>query len=268
LLFVFDLDGVVYRGDTAVPGAVPALRRLEESGHLLYYLTNNSTRSRADYAAKLTRLGIPAHPERIMTSAYATGLYIQEQGGMGKTVALIGEHGLADEMRLAGLRVLESNSPEQAGFVVVGLDRDLTFAKLASAYRQVAGGARFIATNRDGTYPMEEGREIPGGGAMVAALEACAGPAEVTIGKPELTTWRQILELAGVKAGDAVMVGDRAETDILGARQVGMRTILVLTGVTREQDLPRLPEAQQPDYVLPALADLPDFLETEGFHGR
>src|SRR5207249_132911 len=124
-------------------------------------------------------------------------------------------------------------------------------------------GARCIATNRDGTYPREEGREIPGGGAMVAALEACAGPAEVTIGKPEPTTWREILALTGVSPRDAVMVGDRAETDILGARQVGMITILVLTGVTQEEELPHLPAEQRPDFILPAVANLPRFVAAQ-----
>lgn len=260
MLLVFDLDGVVYRGKTPIPGAIPALNRLAEAGHTLFYLTNNSTATRADYAARLSAMGIPAVPEGIMTSAYATGLYLGEVGAAGKSVFIIGERGLAEEMQLAGLRVLDGDAQEQADFVVVGLDRDLTYAKLATAHRHMSGGARLVATNRDGTLPIEGG-ELPGGGAMVAALEACSRPAEVTIGKPEPYCWQELLSLTGVPPAQALMVGDRSETDILGAKRVGMITVLVLTGATQPEDLPNLPLEQQPDHVIPALADLPALLE-------
>jgi 4-nitrophenyl phosphatase len=261
LVFVFDLDGVVYRGDTAVPGAADALHRLATRGDRLYYLTNNSTRSRRQYAAKLTRLGIPTAPEQVMTSAYATGLHLQAMGAEGRTVFVLGEEGLAEEMRLAGLQVVPEAAETPADFVVVGLNRELTYGLLSRAHWHVTHGAMFIATNRDGTFPLEEGVEIPGGGAVVAALEASAGPALITIGKPEPYTWQHILELAGAAPRDAVMVGDRPETDVLGARRVGLRTVLVLTGVAQPEHLADLPADQRPDHVLPSLADLPELFD-------
>ena len=258
MLFVFDLDGVVYRGETAVPGAVPTLHALAARGDSLWFLTNNSTRSRADYAAKLTRLGIPARPEQVMTSAFATGLHLRGMGAEGKSVYVVGERGLAEEMRLAGMRVLpDEDGASSADFVVVGLDREATYARFRRAHALIRAGARFIATNRDPTFPMEGGVEIPGGGSMVAFLETSAGPAELTIGKPEPFTWQHILRIAGVPPEQSVMVGDRADTDVLGARRVGMRTALVLTGVTQPEDLPGLPEEQRPDVVMRSLEELP-----------
>lgn len=256
MLYVFDLDGVVYLGTTAIPGAPGAIRELQARGDQVFYLTNNSTRSRADYAARLNRLEIPTVPEQVMTSAYATGLYLQEHGAGGQSVYVLGERGLGEEMALAGFRVLGNDATERADWVVAGLDRELDFASLNAAFQHVRKGARFVATNRDATYPMETG-EIPGGGSVVAALEASAGPAEITIGKPELTTWLEILRMAGVEARDAVMVGDRPETDILGGNRVGMRTVLVLSGVAKAEDLPNLPDEQRPDYVLASIAELP-----------
>jgi arabinose operon protein AraL len=261
LLFVFDLDGVIYRGKDTIPGAVPALQRIAEQGHSLFYLTNNSTASRASYAVRLTDLGIPTEPGQVMTSAYATGLYLRGQGGAGKKVFIIGEPGLAEEMQIAGLQVIPEGPDSQADFVVVGLDRQLTYAQLACAQRHVLGGARFIATNRDGTLPIEGGVEIPGSGSMVAALEACSRPAEITIGKPEPHTWRQILAFTATAPQQAVMIGDRAETDIRGARRVGLVTVLVLTGATRERDVPDLPAEDRPDHVIPSLGDLPTLVE-------
>jgi phosphoglycolate/pyridoxal phosphate phosphatase family enzyme len=257
VLFVFDLDGVVYRGKVPVPGAAEALHQLEADRHLVFFLTNNATASRADYAARLGGMGIPATAERIMTSAYATGRYLQEQGAEGKAVYLVGERGLTEEMNLAGMRVLPEEGEEQADYVIVALDRQFTYAKLRRAQAHLQGGARFIATNRDRTLPLEGGLEIPGGGSMVAALEACARPPEITIGKPEPYTWLEILSLAGSPPSQSAMVGDRAETDIFGAKRVGMQTVLVLTGATRAEDVPRLPPEQQPDHVLDSIAELP-----------
>ena len=153
LILIFDLDGVIYRGDTAVPGAIPTLHRLAAAGHRLFFLTNNSTRSRRDYAEKITGMGFPARPEQVMTSAYATGLYLRHQGAEGKRVFLIGEHGLAEEMTLAGLIVVPLESDERADYVVVGLDRFLTFAKLQRAFTEVRSGAAFVATNKDPDVP-------------------------------------------------------------------------------------------------------------------
>jgi phosphoglycolate/pyridoxal phosphate phosphatase family enzyme len=257
LILVFDLDGVIYRGDTPVPGAIPTLHALAAAGHRLFFLTNNSTRFRRDYAEKIARMGYPATPEQVMTSAYATGLYLQHQGAQGRRVFLIGEHGLAEEMTVAGLQVVPLEDEGRADYVVVGLDRTLTFDKLNRAFQEVQAGATFIATNKDATYPMEEGKEIPGGGSMVAALEYAVGRVPIAIGKPEPYTLEAILRLANGRPEDAIMVGDRLETDIQVGKRLGLTTALPLTGVTTRTHLAAATPDQRPDYVMQSLDELP-----------
>jgi 4-nitrophenyl phosphatase len=257
MVIVFDLDGVINLGETPIPGAIESLHRLDGEGHSLFFLTNNSTRSRQHYADKLARMGYPARAAQVMTSAYATGLYLESIGAAGKRVYVVGEQGLREEMGLAGLQVVGDDDLGAADYVVAGLDRSLTYAKLVRAHREITeNGATFVATNRDATFPMETGA-IPGGGAIVAPIECSTGVRGVTIGKPEPGTWLRILELAGAAPAQALMVGDRPETDIMGARQIGLHTALTLTGVTRPEDVPAIPEPQQPDHIIADLTELP-----------
>ena len=257
MVLIFDLDGVVYLGDTPIPGAIQALNQLAEEGHQLFFLTNNSTRSRQNYADKISKMGHAVRPEQVMTSAYATGLYLEAQGAAGKSVYVVGEGGLREEMRLAGLRVIEDGDASAADYVVAGLDRHLTYDKLLRAHIEITrNGATFVATNRDATFPQETG-EIPGGGAIVAPIECSSGVQGVTIGKPEPHTWLRILELAGAWPDQALMVGDRSETDILGAKKIGLHTALVLTGVTTPEMVGSLSDEAAPEFVLPDLTALP-----------
>jgi 4-nitrophenyl phosphatase len=199
---------------------------------------------------KLTRMGLPTRAEQVMTSAFATGLYLKNRGAEGKSVFVVGEEGLREEMAAIGMRVLSLEDGSPADYVVAGLDRGLTYAKLQRAHHEITlNGATFVATNRDATYPMETG-EIPGGGAIVAPIEFSTGVKGATVGKPEPGTWLGILELADAQPAEALMVGDRPETDIMGAKRVGLHTALVLTGVTSPSLIPTLPEEQQPDHVL------------------
>src|SRR5439155_2828598 len=193
-----------------------------------------------------------------------TGLYLREQGAEGRRVFIIGEHGLAEEMTLAGLSVIPLESEHRADYVVVGLDRTLTFAKLQRAFEEVRAGATFIATNKDPTYPMEEGREIPGGGSMVAALEYATGITPVAIGKPEPYTLEEILRLASGRPEDAVMIGDRLDTDIRVGRRLGLTTVLPLTGVTTPAVLAATPPEERPDHVVDSLEALPALLARLG----
>ncbi|MGV3724151.1 MAG: HAD-IIA family hydrolase [Actinomycetota bacterium] len=256
MVLIFDLDGVVYLGNTPIPGAIESLNRLAAEGHSLYFLTNNSTRARLDYVEKLAAMGFATDAEHVMTSAYATGLYLRAQGAAGKSVYVVGEQGLCEEMAAVGLHVLSLEDGGPADYVVAGLDRGLTYAKLQRAHHEIAvNGATFVATNRDATYPMETG-EIPGGGAIVAPIELSTGVEGVTIGKPQPGTWLRILELAGATPQQGLMVGDRPETDIMGAKAVGLHTALVLTGVTRASEVNALAEAQLPDHVIQDLTEL------------
>lgn len=258
MVFIFDLDGVVYLGHTPIPGAIEALNRLREEGHALYFLTNNSTARRQDYVDRIARMGYQTDQDHVVTSAYATGLYLKAAGAEGKSVFVVGESGLAAEMEMAGLRVVTLEDDSPADYVVAGLDRQLTYAKLLRAHREILeNGARFVATNRDATYPMETGT-IPGGGAIVAPIECSTGVQAVTIGKPEPGCWLRILEVSGTQPRGALMVGDRPETDIMGAKAVGLHTALVLTGVTSAEEVPALPQAQQPDHVIADLTALPE----------
>lgn len=260
MTLIFDLDGVVYLGATPICGAIESLNLLQKQGHQLYFLTNNSTARRQDYVNRLAAMGFRTDEEHVMTSAYATGLYMRSIGAEGKSVYVVGEAGLAAEMELAGLRVIAEEDESRADFVVAGLDRKLTYAKLLRAHREITvNGALFVATNRDATYPMETGT-IPGGGAIVAPIECSTGVTAVTIGKPEPGCWLRILEVAGCAPEGALMVGDRPETDIMGARAVGLHTALVLTGVTSEAEVPLLPEPQQPELVIPDLTALPELV--------
>ena len=257
MLYVFDLDGVIYRMDEAVPGAAEAVRRLKARGDSVYYLTNNSSRTRDDYVAKLASFGIAAEREEVMTSAFALGQWFRDLQANGKGVFVIGESGLRQELTEAGLVVLDSATEGTIDYVVVGWDRGVTYAKLAEAHRAVVeAGARFIATNRDATYPDAGGRTLPGSGALVAALATCTGVEPVVIGKPEPFTMELILRRAGVAASDCMVVGDRLDTDILIGNRVGAQTALVLTGVHGTADVESAPVEMRPGIILKRLDEL------------
>ncbi len=239
-LYVFDLDGVLYLGDTAIPYAADAIRRLQAQNKPVYFLTNNSGRTRADYQEKLAQVnGLDVAESQIFTSAYATALYLKARGASGQTAFVIGEAGLALELEQVGglhaVRLPDSVPIEDIDYVVVGIDRQFTYDKLRFAHAAITRGhAQFIATNRDSTFPMEVG-EIPGGGSLVAALATATSREPLTIGKPETHAYEAILETAHVSASQSVMIGDRLDTDIAVGNQAGARTVLVLTGVTSAQ---------------------------------
>ena len=261
MVLIFDLDGVVNIGEAPIPGAVETLNALAAAGQRLYFLTNNSTRSRAHYVEKIGRLGHQTTAEQIMTSAHATGLYLRSIHAEGKKVFVVGEQGLATEMEAVGLQVVTLEDASPVDFVVAGLDRGFSYAKLMRAHHEIVHhGATFLATNRDATYPTENG-PIPGGGSIVAPIEVSTGVKPLTIGKPEPAVWRRILELEGVPAQRAVMVGDRADTDIQGAKAIGIHTVLVLTGVTKPEQVPGLPAEMQPEHVIHNLTELPSLLQ-------
>ena len=259
--YVFDLDGVMYLGETAIPHAAEAVDRLRAGGKQVFFLTNNSGRTRADYCEKLARVnGLSVPESQIFTSAYATALYLKAQGAEGRSVFVIGEPGLAQELaQSGGLRpvvVPDSVPSDSIDYVVVGIDRQFTYDKLRFAHAAITRGhAQFIATNRDSTFPMEVG-EIPGGGSLVAALATAAGREPITIGKPETHAYEAILTVAGVPAAASVMVGDRLDTDIAVGNRVGARTVLVLTGVTERAAVETAPPAWRPGTIIGDLRGL------------
>jgi 4-nitrophenyl phosphatase len=256
--YVFDLDGVVYLGDEPIPEAVTSINRLLALGKGVYYLTNNSSKTRADYQAKLAKMDIRAEPSHIYTSAYATALYLRDHGGAGKTAYVVGEQGVASE--LVGMGVTVTTTDErpvsEIDYVIVGIDRDFTYRKLRYAHACITQGrAAFIATNRDSTYPTETG-PVPGAGSIVAAVATATNREPLTIGKPEPPALLEILKAAGTPAHRALMVGDRLDTDIAIGKRAGVPTALVLTGVTSRSELDAAPSGLHPDLVIGSLSEL------------
>lgn len=246
-LLLLDLDGTLYRGSEPTPGAVDALRRLRAAGFLLRFLTNNSTSTPHNVAAKLQSLGMEASPQEVFTSAQAAARVCRDRGW--QRVHVVGEPDLRETLQEHGVSVHE-DSPTDA--VIVGLDRHATYDTLDRAFQHLRQGAALVATNKDTTYPLEAGRVSPGAGALVAAVEACHGSPAIVAGKPEPTLARLAMESAGVQPHEALLVGDRVDTDIECARRAGTGAALLLTGV-----------AEQPPAGVPAfntMAELADLL--------
>ncbi len=263
---ILDLDGVIYRGRTPIPGAKETADWLARRGYGPYYLTNNSTRTREYYAEMLAGFGIHADAEHIVTSASLTARYFRDNGLLPATALVIGEEGLAEELRRAGVRVVRRRGKRPIQFVVVGMDRQFTYRKLHEAQQAVLAGAELIATNRDATYPVE-GNVIPGGGSIVAAVATACEREPVLIGKPSARAGEAIVRYARVRPEEALMVGDRLETDILAGTRAGLRTCLVLTGISTEEEARAAPKEMRPDFILPSIADLTGLLDSAGGRG-
>ncbi|MFO8034390.1 MAG: HAD-IIA family hydrolase [Candidatus Bipolaricaulota bacterium] len=227
--FVLDIDGVLVRDRVPLPGAVQAVKALAEQGAVVL-LTNNSTRERETVAERLAALGFPVSPEQIVTSAFVAAHLLRQRYGPLR-VWPVGEAGLLREIAAEGHTICD---PSEAQWVVAGMDRQLTYSKLSDTLQALISGARFLATNRDATFPMETG-QVPGAGAVIGAIEGMGFSPELVVGKPSDTAFRAALELARVEPEQALMVGDRPETDIAGASAAGMDTALVLTGVADRQ---------------------------------
>ncbi len=262
-LVVFDLDGVLFRGDTVIEAAPRCIGWLRANGIAVRFLTNNSSQARSVYVEKLTRMGMPCVVDDVVTSASATAQFLSRRcNAAGRQVFAVGGPGIHVELGAVGIAVRSVRDPESVDpacdFVVAGLDRDFSYQTLLRAQQCILRGARFIATNRDTQYPTEHG-VIPGGGSIVAAIAAAAETEPETIGKPEPLGMELLLESAGFTPDQALMVGDRPDTDILCARRSGVPSVLVLTGVTTADEAGRVPDEQRPDHVLETLDALPSF---------
>ncbi len=239
-VYLFDLDGTLYRGSEAVPYAAETLATLRNDGAALRFLTNNSGATPVGVSEKLNAMGIEAHPAEVATSGMAAATFLRSQGL--DNLFVIGEPGLIHVLREAELTVLNMGSdgrvcphpPESAQAVVCGICRTFTYALLDAALQQIRGGAHFIATNPDATYPMEGGRLQPGAGSLVAAVQTCSGVTPRLVGKPAPAMVHLALESTGLGVDDAVLVGDRVDTDLGAAEAAGCHAVLVLTGVTEE----------------------------------
>ncbi|MFH0818210.1 MAG: HAD-IIA family hydrolase [Candidatus Micrarchaeota archaeon] len=253
---ILDLDGVLLLGDDAVPGAPAAVKKLREMGLKLRFMTNNATRSRRMLKKHLSENGFVVEEEELMTSAYGAANYLRERFGSGR-VFMIGEEGLSEELDRAGFDLVMD---DKADFVVVGLDRHFTYEKLSIALRAIKNGARFIATNDDATLPTRSGL-LPGAGAMVASLVWCSQKKpDVVVGKPYLLMFEQALKELETKAEETLLVGDRLETDILGGNDIGLHTVLVLTGVSTREDADKAGPDYKPKLIIDSVEKLPEKL--------
>ncbi len=250
---VSDLDGVVYLGSEGIPGSGEALGRLTDDGYRLLFVTNNSSRSRFEVAARIASItGFPAEPENVVGSGLATARFLV---GRVRKVFVVGGDGLRETLEGEGIAVVKDADDAEA--VVVGLDPEFTYRRLVEATRALRNGADFYATNTDASFPTPTGLQ-PGGGAIVAALAVASGREPVVCGKPH-GPMRDLVR--SMVDGNVLVVGDRPETDLAMGKAEGWATALVLTGVVA--DPAEVEPAYTPDLVVASLADLPDVLARE-----
>lgn len=251
---LFDLDGVVYLGSTRLPGAQELFDLLDEHGIPFSLITNNSTLTPRQYVEKMAKMGIRVPERAVFTSGVATTMFLSRLEPQGAPIYIIGEDGLHQPMQEAGFWIDEC-APK---YVVVGLDRKLTYEKLKVASLAIRGGATFIAANPDTTLPTEEGL-VPGCGAILAALTTATDVQPRVIGKPMPDMIDLAVEMLGAEKATTAIIGDRWDTDILAGQRGGIGTLMVLTGVTKAEDLDTLPV--KPDVVLPDLIEFRRRLE-------
>ena len=255
--YLFDLDGTVYLGDELLPEAKETLGELKARSNVVY-LTNKPLETPADYAAKLTRLGVETRPEEVISSTDALLLYLGRHAPKARRF-VIGESPLIRLLSLAGYEVAQEAGGVDV--VIVSFDRTFDYRKLKVAFDAVRGGARIVATNPDAYCPSPDGG-LPDCAAMLAAVEASTGArAEAIVGKPSPHMAVALLERLGVPARDTLLVGDRLATDVRMANEAGMASALILTGATGLEEVLRSPD--RPDYVIEHLGDL---LPTSGTH--
>jgi len=248
---ILDMDGVLYRGNHALPGARELFPALRSAGLSFILLTNNSTLSPQEYTAKLARMGIAVDPAAIWTSGLATSLYLMQHYPDGGGVYVLGESGLLTALTSVPGFNADGWHPR---FVVVGLDYHLTYDSLQRACTAIRNGAMFICTNADATIPVEGGEQWPGAGSIAAAVRTCSGVDPIVIGKPNAYIGQMALLKLDLGPEQVLCVGDRLETDILMGKNVGSPTALLLTGASTREEI-EAAEAK-PDYVFDSLPAL------------
>ncbi|MDI9885574.1 HAD-IIA family hydrolase [Streptomyces sp. HNM0645] len=249
---LLDLDGVVYAGPEAVPHAVDALHRADRAGMRLAYVTNNASRTPEDVAGHLTRLGVPTGPDAVVTSAQAAARLVAEQVPAGAAVLVVGGKGLHEALREHGLRPVGSLADEPVA-VVQGFDPGVGWPELAEASYAVVAGLPWIASNTDLSLPTDRGR-APGNGALVGAVRAATGAEPQVAGKPMPVMHRE--SMLRTAARRPLVVGDRLDTDIAGAVNGGVDSLLVLTGVTTAGQLLAAGPQERPTHVAADLRGL------------
>ncbi|USS41782.1 HAD-IIA family hydrolase [Thermococcus aggregans] len=256
---IFDMDGVIYRGNEPIEGAKEVIEFLKSQKVPFIFLTNNSTRNARMYKEKLEKMGIEVEENQIITSGYATARYLEKHFEKGN-VFVIGGKGLLEEIKAIGWPVISLEEAKEKwreiNYVVVGLDPQLTYEKLKYGCLAIRNGAHFIGTNPDTTYPSEEGI-LPGAGAIIAALKTATEKEPLIIGKPNKPVFEVVKEK--LNADEIWVVGDRLDTDMAFAKKINAKAIMVLTGVNTLKDVEK--SEIKPDVVMPSIKGLKKYLE-------
>ncbi|ASU78549.1 HAD family hydrolase [Actinopolyspora erythraea] len=255
---LFDLDGTVYRGGEVIEGAESTISRIREAGVPIRYVTNNASKPPEEVAAALNALGVAATVSEVSTSAQAGAALLAERVAPGSPVLVLGTGALAEELVNVGLSPVRGADPAPVA-VIQGHSPHTTWADLAEACLAIRGGAVWVACNRDATLPTERG-ELPGNGALVAALREATGSSPLVAGKPERTLLDRAVNTA--EALRPMLVGDRLETDILGAHRAGITSMMVLSGVSTPAELLAAPAECRPAHVAGDLTALDAPAET------
>lgn len=234
--WIFDMDGVLYRGNAPLPGAIDLFATLQLRSIPFRLATNNSTMTPAQYVQKLAKMDLDVPEQWIVTSGVATRDYLLSRFPSGSAIYVVGESALFEQLFQDDRLVQANGTDRQAAAVVAGLDRQFTYQKLSEAHEQIQRGAAFIATNSDVTLPTERGLE-PGCGSLIAAIQASTGVAPAVVGKPETLMFDTICRQLNVLPSEVVSVGDRLDTDIVAGSQAGTLALLVLTGVSTRDDI-------------------------------
>lgn len=249
--YIFDLDGTVYLGEAMLPTALETITHLRSLGKRTVFLSNNPTHTREEYAAKLTRLGLPTPANDVINSSYVLADFLTKQMP-GAKLFVVGEESLCEELRRAGFQLTDNALEVDA--VIASFDRTFVYRKLQIAFDAIRHGARFFATNADRYCPVPGGGE-PDAAAMIAAIEACTGTqVEAIVGKPSHHMAEAILTLLELSPDRCIMIGDRLETDVQMGLDAGMAGTLTLTGATTEAVLAQ--STIKPTYVIRRLSDL------------
>jgi len=228
---LIDMDGILYRGQTGLPGGPELIAFLREHGLPYLLVTNNSTLTPAQFVVRLSKMGIQVSQDLIMTSGVATAAYLATLAPPGTRINVVGEAALIEELEKRGFVM----AGRDAEYVVCGWDKGINFDKLKTACLAIRDGATFIGTNADKTYPLEKDL-IPGAGSILASLIAATDVDPIVVGKPEPIIIEQSLRMLGASAEETAILGDRLDTDILGGHRAGIATIMLLTGVSTAEE--------------------------------
>jgi len=274
-VFIFDCDGVIWKGDSLIDGVPKVLEELRSMGKTVFFVTNNSTKSRKGYLGKFKSLGLEdTKPEEIFSSSFAAAAYLEQTKfkETGKKVYIIGEVGIEEELDLIGVPWLGGGSDagkkielksgyalphdESVGAVIVGFDREINYHKIQYAQLCINEnpGCEFIATNLDAVTHLTDAQEWAGNGAMAGAIKGCTGREPTLVGKPSPLMIDYIVEKYGCQRERICMVGDRLDTDILFGQNNGLLSCLTLSGVTTEAKLLSEDNQIKPDYYVDSIA--------------